>query len=420
MGVMDAIPLTPEDRAILDVESDTVAGHTCKVILMGSPAPRLEELRESVAGRLEHAPMLASKLAESGGMEAWVPADDFDITRRVGAGEVAEPLDDAGLRREVGRLFEQRLDRSRPLWRMDLLPLRGGRAALVWRIHHALADGTAAMRFARAVLWDEEAAAPDSRRPHPAEHASDDARRRGHLVRFVEREFGETAHRSPFDARIGTRREIAFASADLAGLHDAARSLAGATVNDAVLTIVAGGLRTWLEHHHGSLGTIRVKVPVSLHHEGDDARNRDSFFAVAVPLSEPDPVARLRAVHGATATRKTEHDAETMDELLQRLASVSPRLERLCKRIEANPRRFALSVSNVPGPLAPVSVLGAPVERVYSLAEIGRRHALRVAAVSIAGRLCFGFCADPGVVDDLGEMAAGLEAEAAALVAAAR
>ncbi len=248
---------------------------------------------------------------------------------------------------------------------------------------------------------------------------SDDARRRGHLVRFVEREFGETAHRSPFDARIGTRREIAFASADLAGLHDAARALAGATINDAVLTIVAGGLRTWLEHHHGSLGTIRVKVPVSLHHEGDDAGNRDSFFALAVPLSEPDPVARLRAVHAATATRKTEHDAETMDELLRRLASVSPRLERLCKRIEANPRRFALSVSNVPGPRAPVSVLGAPVERVYSLAEIGRRHALRVAAVSIAGRLCFGFCADPGVVDDLGEMAAGLEADAAALVAAA-
>src|SRR5205823_1135450 len=151
--------------------------------------------------------------------------------------------------------------------------------------------------------------------------------------------------------------QIAFASVELAGLHDAARSLSGATVNDAVLTVVAGGLRTWLEHHHGSLGTIRVKVPVSLHHEGDDAANRDSFFALAVPLSEPDPVARLAAVHAATASRKTEHDAETMDELLTRLARVSPRLERLCKRIEANPRRFALSVSNVPGPRAPVSVL---------------------------------------------------------------
>src|SRR5213079_3136542 len=111
-------------------------------------------------------------------------------------------------RREVARLFAERLDRDRPLWRIDLLSLEGDRAALVWRIHHALADGTAAMRFARAVLWDEEPAQVTSR-PHRSEHDRDDARRRGHLARFVEREFGETVHRSPFDARIGTRRQIA-------------------------------------------------------------------------------------------------------------------------------------------------------------------------------------------------------------------
>jgi wax ester synthase-like acyl-CoA acyltransferase family protein/uncharacterized protein DUF1298 len=414
----EPIPLLPEDRAILDLESEMVVGHTCKVVLLAPPAPALEELRASVAARLADAPALTRKLGGDERAPCWVPAEDLDIARRVGAGEVSSPLDDAGLRREVARLFERRLDRDRPLWRMDLLPLAGGRAAIVWRIHHALADGTAAMRFARAVLWDEEPAAATAR-PRPHEHASDDARRRGHLVRFVEREFGETAHRSPFDARIGTRREVAFASVELAPLHDAASSLAGATVNDAVLTIVAGGLRAWLERHHGALGAVRVRVPVSLHHEGDDAANRDSFFALAVPLGEPDPAARLRGVHEATAARKAEHDAETMDALLRELGRVSPRLERFCQRIEANPRRFALSVSNVPGPRAPVSVLGAAVERVYSLAEIGRRHALRVAAVSIAGRLCFGFCADPAVVDDLDDLAAGLEADAEALVAAA-
>ena len=69
------------------------------------------------------------------------------------------------------------------------------------------------MRFARAVLWDEVAAAPARSRHH--EHATDDARRRAHLVRFIEREFGEGIHRSPFDGRIGTRREIAFAMVSL-------------------------------------------------------------------------------------------------------------------------------------------------------------------------------------------------------------
>ncbi len=59
------------------------------------------------------------------------------------------------------------------------------------------------------------------------------------------------------------------------------------------------------------------------------------------------------------------------------------------------------------------------MESVHSLAEIGERHALRVAVVSIAGRLCFGFCADPGVVDDLEALAQGVELEAEALLSAA-
>ena len=89
---------------------------------------------------------------------------------------------------------------------------------------------------------------------------------------------------------------------------------------------------------------------MSLHHEGDDASNRDSFFALALPLNEPDPVERLRAVHAATAERKQDHDAEEMDRLLHGLGRVSQPLERLVDRIEGSPRRFALSVSNVPGP----------------------------------------------------------------------
>jgi hypothetical protein len=55
----------------------------------------------------------------------------------------------------------------------------------------------------------------------------------------------------------------------------------------------------------------------------------------------------------------------------------------------------------------------------HTLAEIGSHHGLRVAVVSAAGRLSFGFTADPAIVDDLGEMARGLEVEAEALIAAA-
>jgi hypothetical protein len=414
---MDAIPLTEEDRAILALEGPTVAGHTCKVIVIPAEAPGLDALRSSIAARIEREPLLAVRLGGTEAEPAWEPDPGFDLSAHVVAAGDPDPVDADGLRTAVARLFAERLDRDRPLWRLDVVPLTGGGGALVWRIHHALADGTAAMRFAREVLWDV-AEAPPKPSHRPGRHP-DDERRRGHLAGFLRREFAGSKDRSPFDGEIGTRREVAFASVPLRALHDAAKSLDGATLNDAVLALVAGALRRWLEAEHSALGPIRVRVPVSLHHEGDDASNHDSFFSLALPLNEPDAVERLRAVHAATAERKADHDAEEMDELLRGLAAVSRPLEHLADRIQASPRRFALSVSNVPGPRAPVSIAGAEVGSVHSLAEIGAHHALRIAVVSVADRLHFGLCADPAIVDDLTEMAAGIEAEAEELVAAA-
>jgi hypothetical protein len=413
---VEAIPLQPEDRAILALECATVAGHTCKVAVLGAGAPDATELAESMAARLDAVPALTRRLGGTEAEPAWVDDEAFALEQHIVQGPA---VGRDRLRGAVAALFEQRLDRSRPLWRIDVLGLTGGGTALVWRIHHALADGTTSVRWARELLWDREAG-PGAPEPRTAGHAAsaqaDDERRRAHLAAFVDREFARARHRSPFDGAIGTRRQVALASASLSGLHDAGRRLADATLNDAVLTVISGGLRRWIEHHHGALGTIRVRVPVSLHHEGDGAGNRDSFFSVGIPLDEPDPVARLRAVHEATAVRKADHDAEEMDELLRRLGGVSPRLEHFCSRLEDSPRRFAVSVSNVPGPRHPVSVLGAPVESLHSIAEIGERHALRVAALSVADTMCFGFCADPAIVDGLEVMAVGVEEEAAALV----
>jgi Wax ester synthase/diacylglycerol acyltransferase catalytic domain/WS/DGAT C-terminal domain len=419
---VEGIPLTREDRAILALEEGPVLGHTCKVIVVEPPVIGMDELGAAVAPRLAAAPELMRKLDGDEHRPSWVPADDFDIRRHVGAADIEEPLSSEGLRREVARLFAERLDRDRPLWRMDLVPLESDWTALVWRIHHALADGTACMRLATAVLLDLES--PEAPAHHAAPGGEERARRQPlraleHEVGFVEREFGGSLRPSPFDAKISSRREVSFASVELEPLRRAAKELAAATVNDAVLTVVAGGIRRWLEHHHGSLGSVRVKVPVSLHHEGDGAANRDSFFSVAVPIGDPDAVSRLRAVRAATAKRKRAHDAEAMDSLLRELARVSPRLERFCERIETSPRRFALTISNVRGPSCAASLLGRRVDRIHSLAEIRLRHALRVATLSFSGRLWFGFCADPDVVEGVEEMAAGVEAEAAELAASA-
>jgi len=418
----EAIPLSAEDRAILELECASIVGHTCKVVGLGDGAAGIGELRAMIAGRIDAVPELTRMLDGDEQAPAWVPDPGFDLDRHVRPAAVGAVADRQAELEEVARLFEQRLDRDRPLWAIDVIQRGGGGVLLVWRIHHALADGTAAMRFAEAVLWDvagdvRPATAPtgSGRDEHP-----DHERRRAHLAALIEREFRGSLHRSPFDGKVGARRRIAVAEIPLGPLHDAARELAAATLNDAVLAVIAGSLRRWLEHRHGPLGDVRVRVPVSLHHEGDQAGNRDSFFSVPLPLTDADPVERLRIINRETAARKRGHDAERIEEAVAALGRRSPRLAELVERIEASPREFAVSVSNVRGPRAPVSVLGTPVEQLYTIAEVGLRHGLRVSAVSLADRLFLGFNADADLVDGIEAMATGAEVEAAELVDRAR
>jgi diacylglycerol O-acyltransferase / wax synthase len=409
-----AIALGDEDRAILDLECETVVGHTCKVILLAPGGLQVDPIRMIIGARIGAAPLLTRRLGGTTAAPAWVPDPDFDLARHVVPAAVAAPLDECALRSHVGELFAQHLDRERPLWQLDVAPLADGGTALIWRLHHALADGTTVMRLARALLWDPWEDQPKA--PAPAQ-MDDETRRRWHLAGFCRRELARSRHASPFDGDIGTAREIGMSMLPLQEVRRAAHAVSRATVNDALLSIVAGAVRHYLETHHGSLADIRVRVPVSLHHEGDTTANRDSFFSVRLPLHVADPVERLHVVHAATTLRKRAHDAELEDALLHEFPDVIP-VRRFVERLNASPRRFAVSISNVPGPRREVSIAGVPVTALLGIAEIGQRHALRVAACSLHDQLSLGFCADPSLVPQVQTMADAARAEAAALVAA--
>jgi diacylglycerol O-acyltransferase len=407
------IPLGPEDRAILDLESPTVAGHTCKILRVRDELA-VDEVRAQVAERISSVPELRRRLAGSDDAPAWAEESGVDLEAHVTEGH--GPLTQDALRAFVAQVFAERLDRSRPLWQMNLVDIEGSGTAVVWRIHHALADGTTAMRLAREVLFDPR----DS--PAPAQRAKasvgDEARRRHHLARILEREIVRSKEPSPFDGSIGAERQIEFARVPMGPLHDASKALATATLNDAVLACVAGGLRRWMELHEEEAREVRVMVPVSLHDGADGLGNRDSFFCASLPVGDPDPVSRLVRIRTETARRKAEHVAEDLHHLERGLAGISPRAEHLMRRFESSPRRFALNVSNVPGPRNRERILGSHVTALHTLAEIGERHALRVAVVSYAGELCFGLCADPHLVHDLDAIARGIDEEAAVLSAA--
>jgi diacylglycerol O-acyltransferase len=412
--------LSPEDARILALESRTVRGHTCKVIVVAGERSA-DQLRVHIAERLSAAPQLARRLDLATGAPAWVDDPDFSLERHVSD---RGPRDDADLRRLVCASMETPLDRGRPLWAIEVVPLTGARTALVWRIHHALADGMTAMRMARDLLFDpvpEELSARGSgTAAQPAHRFRSAVRAEARMPRTLRQELGRRAVPSPLDRRVGPRREVAFVDAPLEELRRIGHAAPEhATVNDVALSAVSAGLHTWLTYLGAPAEGLRAKVPVSFHQPGEpETANRDSFMVVDLPLEQEGPLARLLAVTRETRERKRRHDAETLDAFFRDVSHLSRSLKLHADDWAMSPRVFTLNISNVPGPRGPQAVLGAPLLELHSLAEIAHRHALRVAIVSASGRISFGLCADPDAVDGLDLIADGIKQEIHALARA--
>ena len=404
--------LSPDDAAILALESEAIVGHTLKLCLL-EPAPEpldVEALRASVGERLASEPRARMRVEREGARARWVSDQGFEIAAHVGRRELDPALDEEGLRRVAGGLMAERLDHGRPLWRFDVLgPLADGREAIVARIHHAMADGISSVRFLDAVLWEAAAdAAPPAKPPRVAAPSKPSPWREvGRLPGAIRRELGAGASRSPLDREIGAARELAFAGAPLAELKRVGAALAEhATVNDVLLAAIAGGLREWLGGDR-RLPKLRAQIPVSLHRRDEgpgELGNRDSFLNVDLPLAEPDPRARLDAIRAETAKRKRLGDAVELYDFFHALARFK-HLSGAAERAAVSPHEFSLSISNVPGPRAAVEVLGRPVDRLWTAAEPADHHALRVSAISCAGELGIGICTDPEALPGAGTLA---------------
>ncbi len=454
--------LSADDTRILRLESDVIAGHTLKMVVVDPPEGgeplTLDLVRRRVESRLAGHRRARQRLAPTPlnlATPAWIDDESFDIRHHVRlASEPVRNRDE--LLAYAGKAMAERLDHLRPLWCIDFAgPLDDRRSALVIRIHHCMADGVTALRMLSQLLWDDGSGAepgevtPWQARSEPAPSrllaagvssrvrdlggavsagaraAVSPRRWRGTgrelmgLPATLRRELWPLGADTAFDQRIGGDRELAFTSCDLADLKRIERAAGeDVTVNDVVLAMVAGAIRRWLSTHDEPMETMRVQIPVSMHHRdenGDALGNRDSFLFCDLPISEADPRARLEAINAETSSRKEHHDPAELYSFFHSLSHIRP-LYRVASELTSGPREFALSVSNVPGPRDPVSMLGGNVAELYSVAEPADRHALRASAISLAGRMSLGFCTDPGAVPGVADLADGLDASLAELL----
>jgi WS/DGAT/MGAT family acyltransferase len=409
----------------------------------------VDALIQSIGARLHLAPRFRQRVvgAPLGFGEAmWKDDPDFDLRGHVSVLDERQPLNAAGLQRLAGSFFSEQLDRSRPLWQIALVPqLRGGRAAVLGKVHHAMVDGIAAVELGM-VLFDLDPAAetPQALEWSPdaghgglrlaVESVADGAleqfrtARRAAAVGLSPRRtlrvadtmrraalsLAEDALRpappSYLNVDIGPRRTVVTHRMAMKRLV-ALKSRCGVKLNDVALTVVAGALRRLAARRGEEKTDLRVMVPVSVRsaEAADAGGNRITFAFVELPVAEPDPYRRLLSIRAQTLAIKGSGTIEGSDLLLRSVALLPEPVKEKAARLAASPRMYNLTVSNVPGPRIPLYAAGARVLSIYPIIPIPEQHALSIGMLSYGDHLHMSAYADPEALPGLSPLSILLE-----------
>jgi WS/DGAT/MGAT family acyltransferase len=408
----------------------------------GGPAPGFDELRTHIESRLSRAPRYRQKLAEipwGANDPVWIDDEQFDLTRHV----IRTTNPEWG--ELVDEVMSAPLERSRPLWEVwiaDRLP--DGRIGVIGKAHHCMVDGLAAVELA-ALLLDETPEAPD---PGPqtwrAEKAPGGVRL---LLEGVVGRLGEVSElaRLPTQFLVHPRRVLGLASQGLEVIRAAVssaepatssmvfndpssprRHLAtvqrpledlkrikrrfDATINDVVLAVASGGVRSFLIGQGEPLVRPKAMVPVSVRgtSKASGLGNQISFIFVGLPCDEPDPVRRLRNVRGTMSDRKRRGEPEGAGSMLKLLGYAPHTLQHAISRLMASRRTFNLTVSNIPGPREPLYMLGCELEEVYPVVPIPDDHAVSIGLTTIKDQAFFGVYSDCKSLPDADLLARGI------------
>ncbi|MGI5141751.1 MULTISPECIES: wax ester/triacylglycerol synthase family O-acyltransferase [unclassified Streptomyces] len=379
--------------------------------------------------------LAAARLALALGGATREPAPDFDPLDHV---RLHAPTDD--FHAAAGRLMERPLERGRPPWEAHVLPGEDGTSfAVLFKFHHALADGLRALTLAAAVMDPMDLPAPRPRRQEPPRRLLPDVRRLPALLRGTLADMGRaldigaSVALSTFGMRSssaltsepsGTRR-TAGVVIELDDVHRVRKS-AGGTVNDVLIAVVAGALRRWLdERGDGSAGVEpRALIPVSnrrprsAHPHG----NRLSGYLIRLPVADPDPLARLRTVRTAM-DRNKDAGPNRGAGAVALLADHVPALgHRIGGPLVSQAARlwFDILVTSVPLPSLGLKLGGNPLTEVYPLAPLASGQSLAVAVSTYRGRVHYGLVADARAVPDLERLARAVPEEMETLLAACR
>lgn len=452
-------PLSGLDSAFLSLETPSTPMHIMGTFVLDASSASggysFERILRLVEERIPDVVPLRRRLAAIPfGLDHPVWIDDPDLRIRSHVYQVGAPSpgSDHVLAGLVAQIASQPLDRTRPLWELWVIEgLAEGRVALVFKVHHAVADGASAIQLLLQLLdpSPEGALAGGShervqRDPAPTSRAllvhalsrlpERSARFARLLIDSTRLVAGATRSmiggaadgprmpmpfsgpRTPWNRAASPQRTVAYGRAPLADVK-LINSAFGTTVNHVVLAACTQTLRNYLEGHGGVPDSPLVAaIPVSLR-SPEELRtygNRISALLVHLPVHLTDPVDRLLALRHDAAAAKQLHARLGVSALGEWAEFTSARLLGIAARIYSD-RKLAgrhrplhnLVISNVRGPATPLYAAGARVTAAYPLGPLMEGAGINITVVSYAESVDFGVIACERSVPHASDIALG-------------
>jgi len=327
--------------------------------------------------------------------------------------------------------------------------------AVIGRVHHAMADGTAALQVAMLMLdvddspdappapWHAAPAPSQLQRAldpfvhsagvtsraardvaraceHPRATARGALREVGRMAQALAEDLLPSAPGSHLNGSLGPRRTLVEHRVSLEHLSNITRGTA-ATRNDAGLAAVAGALRALALERGVAAEPLKALVPVNMRqaHEYGSLGNRVSMTSVWLPLELSTPGARLDQVRRQTARFKRSARSEGTQSVLSGLSLLPNPLRAPVIRAVA-PGRFNLTISSVPGPRTALFMHGARLEEIYPVIPMAEAQSLSIGMLAYNGYLHFGLFSDPDGLPQATRLAELIDAELGALLRARR
>ena len=435
--------MTPLDALFLYVEKPDQPMHVGGCLIYEGHVSR-DELARVMEERLAELPRYRQKIVFPPFAIAhptWEDDPDFDIRHHVDEITLPPPGDDMTLSRVGGEAFAGMLDRAHPLWKLILVQGRAdGNTAVVWKVHHAMIDGVSGVDLT-LVLHDMKRegeprppAAPWTPRalPDPIAQLQDAVRDRlteaaqqwtdaafrwlrplesSERDRKLANAFLSTAPRylrpappTPFNGRLSPRRQFAWVQFPFAEIRQI-RSALGGTVNDLVLTVIAGGLGRYLRSHGFATDGVELRAmcPVSMRRADEHGALGNLVSILMAPLfvGIADPAARLGAERAAMEELKAQDQAGALYEMTGLSNIIPPVWLAVGGQMDVTMNPLNTVSTNVPGPQIPLYLLGRKLLHWYPLGPLAANVGLFNAILSYNQTLTIGSTVDPSLMPDV-------------------